>query len=53
VASLGKNFMAFLDDAAYPCVGAKSALARGSIQTHEFGTLGDRDNDRPKIRTSA
>ncbi|MEX2468607.1 MAG: guanitoxin biosynthesis heme-dependent pre-guanitoxin N-hydroxylase GntA, partial [Pseudohongiellaceae bacterium] len=22
------------------------ALARGSIETHEFGTLGDRDNDR-------
>lgn len=41
--------MAFLNGTSYPCVGAKSALARGSIETHEFGTLGDRDNDRPLI----
>ncbi len=47
LSDLGKSFLEFLDDPAYPCVGAKSALARGSIQTHEFATLGDRDNDRP------
>jgi uncharacterized protein len=44
---LGANFLAFLDGDSYPCVGAKSALARGSIETHEFGVLGDRGNDRP------
>ncbi|GAB6195484.1 guanitoxin biosynthesis heme-dependent pre-guanitoxin N-hydroxylase GntA [Lysobacter xanthus] len=34
---------AFLDrvaDAAFPCVGAKAALARGAIRTLELGTLG-------------
>lgn len=44
---LGETFLEFLDEDTYPCVGAKSALARGSIETHEFGILGDRDNDRP------
>ncbi len=43
---LGENFLEFLDGVTYPCVGAKSALARGSIETHEFGLLGDRANDR-------
>ncbi|NEZ04942.1 YqcI/YcgG family protein [Wenzhouxiangella sp. XN201] len=42
---LSGSFFELLDDAGYPCVGAKSALARGSIEIHEFGTLGDRDND--------
>ncbi|WP_341939047.1 guanitoxin biosynthesis heme-dependent pre-guanitoxin N-hydroxylase GntA [Marinimicrobium sp. C2-29] len=41
------RFLDFLDGATYPCVGAKSALARGSIETHEFGTLGDSKNDQP------
>lgn len=45
--SLGTRFLAFLKDDAYPCVGAKSALARESIETHEFGTLGDHENDQP------
>jgi uncharacterized protein len=49
VPGLCRSFLEFLDDATYPCVGAKSALARGSIQTHEFGTLGDHDNDRPIV----
>ncbi len=44
---LGKRFFEFLDDNAYPCVGAKSALARGSIETHEFAKLGESDNDEP------
>lgn len=43
---LGEQFLEFIDSATYPCVGAKSALARGSIETHEFGTLGDSDNDQ-------
>ncbi len=43
---LGERFLAFLDEPSFPCVGAKSALARGSIETHEFGRLGDRRNDR-------
>ncbi len=47
VPDLGADFLKFVDDATYPCVGAKSALARGAIKTHEFGTLGDRGNDRP------
>ena len=47
--NLGERFLAFLDVAAYPCVGAKSALARGTIETHEFGILGDTDNDQPMM----
>lgn len=45
-ADLGEGFLEFLDDDSFPCVGAKSALARGSIATHEFGTLGDSSNDQ-------
>ena len=48
-APLGERFLAFLDDDTYPCVGAKLALARESIETHEFGTLGHRDNAQPMI----
>lgn len=43
---IGARFLAFLDDNAYPCVGAKSALAHGSIETHEFCTMGDSANDQ-------
>lgn len=46
---LCEGFLEFLRAENYPCVGAKSSLARGSIETHEFGTLGDRDNDRPLL----
>lgn len=49
VPDLGESFLEFLDGATYPCVGAKSALARGSIETHEFSKLGDRGNDRPMV----
>lgn len=42
----GLQFLDLLAEPSYPCVGAKSALARGSIQTHEFDALGDRDNDQ-------
>lgn len=45
-ADLGERFFGLIDDAVYPCVGAKSALAHGAIETHEFGTLGDRHNDQ-------
>ena len=41
----GDGFLEFLEDESYPCVGAKSALARDSIEIHEFGILGDRAND--------
>lgn len=44
--NLGESFLAFLGDNAFPCVGAKAALANGSIETHEFGMLGDSANDQ-------
>jgi uncharacterized protein len=47
--ALSENFLEFLASDHYPCVGAKSALARGSIETHEFGILGDSDNDQPML----
>lgn len=47
ITEIGESFLAFLGDNAFPCVGAKSALAHDSIETHEFGTLGDPDNDQP------
>ena len=47
VPDLGESFLEFVGADTFPCVGAKFALARGAIETHEFGTLGDRDNDQP------
>lgn len=49
VANVSKRFLEFLGEATYPCVGAKSALARGSIETHEFSLLGDPGNDQPML----
>lgn len=46
---LGESFLDFIGNLTYPCVGAKSALSRGSIETHEFGKLGDHDNDKPML----
>lgn len=46
ISNLSKKFFTLLAERSYPCVGAKSALARGTIEAHEFGSLGDRDNDR-------
>lgn len=43
---LAERFLAFLEDKTYPCVGAKSALSRGSIETHEYDTLGCLGNDQ-------
>ncbi len=38
--------MAFIDEDPFPCVGAKAALSQGTVQTAEFGTLGDPKNDQ-------
>lgn len=46
---LCESFMAFIDDDTFPCVGAKAALARGAIQTHEFAVLGNHGNDQPML----
>ena len=43
------RFLEFVDDASFPCVGSKAALARGAIQVHEFSVLGDRTNDAPLL----
>lgn len=42
--SLADQFFEFVDDDAFPCVGAKAALARGEIYVHEFGNLDDAGN---------
>lgn len=42
---LTARFREFLGEASFPCVGAKAALARESIEVHEFAPLGDRNND--------
>lgn len=47
VPDLCARFLEFLADDSYPCVGAKLALARDTIETHEFGTLDDPGNDEP------
>lgn len=46
---LADSFMDFVDDDSFPCVGAKAALTRGAIKTHEFSELGDTDNDQPML----
>lgn len=45
----GESFLKFIGGDNYPCVGARLALSRGSIETHEFGALGDCDNDQPML----
>ena len=42
---LTARFRDFLGEASFPCVGAKAALARESLEVHEFAALGDRNND--------
>lgn len=49
VGAIAARFLEFVDDPSFPCVGSKAALARGAIQTHEFGALGDRANDAPLL----
>ena len=41
--------MSFVDDPAFPCVGAKAALARDAIEPHVFDRLGNRANDAPLL----
>lgn len=33
----------------WPCVGSKAALAKGAIEPHVFGRMGDRVNDAPLL----
>ena len=47
--ALTARFFDFVDDASFPCVGSKAALARGAIQAHEFAALGSRVNDAPLL----
>lgn len=46
---IAAEFLKFVDDPSFPCVGSKAALARGAIQTHEFDALGDHANDAPLL----
>lgn len=48
-ADMCDHFLAFLGGGDYPCVGAKVALARGTIETQAFGSLGDAGNDAPLL----
>ena len=42
-------FLNHVEAAEFPCVGAKAALAQGTIHPVEFGSLGDRANDAPLL----
>jgi FPC/CPF motif-containing protein YcgG len=42
---LASRFLSYIDDPAFPCVGAKAALARDAIEPYAFGRLGNRVND--------
>jgi len=46
---LGDRFLEFIADDTCPCVGARLASARGSIETQEFSSLGGRGNDQPMV----
>ena len=46
---LAERFLSFVGGPAFPCVGAKAALARGAIEIHEYGRLGVRANDAPLL----
>lgn len=43
---LSARLLDFIDADHFPCIGAKAAMARGALQTAEFGKLGDPSNDR-------
>jgi len=47
------RFLDFVDSPAFPCVGSKAALARGAIEPHVFGRMGDRGNDAPLLAALA
>lgn len=42
-------FLNHVEAAEFPCVGAKAALAQGTIHPVELGLLGDRANDAPLL----
>ena len=42
-------FRGHVEAADFPCVGAKSALARDALEVHAFGPLGSRSNDGPLL----
>lgn|SRR5690606_1923944 len=44
-----ERFLSLLADPDFPCVGAKSAQARGTLDARPFGRLGDRANDAPLL----
>ena len=46
-------FLRHVEAATFPCVGAKAALAQGSIHPVELGSLGDRANDAPLLHALA
>ncbi|NLG58641.1 MAG: YqcI/YcgG family protein [Gammaproteobacteria bacterium] len=46
---LAEQFLSFVADPAFPCVGSKAALARDAIETHVFGRMGERANDAPLL----
>lgn len=43
--TLSEQFLSFVDEDSFPCVGAKAALARGEMFVHEFGMLNDAAHD--------
>lgn len=47
--SSAERFLAFVADPAFPCVGAKAALARAAIRTLACSRLGNRSNDAPLL----
>lgn len=42
--SLSEQFLQFIDEDSFPCVGAKAALARNEIHVHEFGSMNEPDS---------
>lgn len=47
--ALASRFRAHVEAARFPCVGAKAALARDTLEVHAFGQLGSRANDGPLL----
>ncbi len=47
--SLVDAFAAHVEQAEFPCVGAKASLSQGALQIATFGPLGSRDNDAPLL----
>lgn len=47
--SLSSRFRTHVEAADFPCVGAKAALSRDTLEVHEFEPLGSRSNDGPLL----